>query len=69
MIDLARNLIQQGNEGEEIIGWEVVFMTPFGWFDDLNKAAQRCIASDLEPNLCIVPKARAKSRTLHEVMP
>lgn len=40
---------------DPITKWQVWFQTPFGIYDNLPDAAERCKTADLEPDMNIVP--------------
>lgn len=52
---------------ERIMRWEVWFQTPFGLYQELQKAKERCMVDDFDFNLCITPVAVAVSKNKYEV--
>lgn len=67
MIDLQNKMIRQFDKEELILHWQVVFQTPFGWFEKLDDANTTCAAHDLNPQLCVIPTAMAVGATLYEL--
>lgn len=58
MVSLVNGTINpRGGEGGDrrIKGFEVWFSTPYGLYQFLDRAIQKCVESDLEPELCIKP--------------
>lgn len=68
MYDLDQGRITQGSVTEPIESIDGVYMTPFGWFEKWEDAAEKCRSCDLDPMLVVRPVARLKSKTMHEVI-
>lgn len=68
MFDTARKTITLRGKTEPVVTFQVWFTTPFGLMEDIDEAAKRCAAANLEPALNVRPVPVAVSETLYEVI-